>query len=42
MTKDIDQAIGQYKTRLATMENVLKSQLALLDDIASILNKETI
>lgn len=40
MTKDIDQAIGQYKTRLATMENVLKSQLALLDDIAPILNKK--
>ncbi len=38
MTKDIDQAIGKYKTRLMTMENVLKGQLTFMDDIAPILN----
>ena len=40
MTKEIEQAIGQYKTRLSTMENVLKSQLTFMDDIAPILNKK--
>ena len=40
MTKEIGQAIGQYKTRLSTMENVLKSQLTFMDDIAPILNKK--
>ena len=41
MTPDIDQAIGQYKARLMTMENVLKSQLSFIDDIAPILNGKT-
>lgn len=40
MTKEIEQAIEQYKTRLSTMENVLKSQLTFMDDIAPILNKK--
>ena len=40
MTKEIEQAIGQYKARLSTMENVLKSQLTFMDDIAPILNKK--
>ncbi len=41
MTKEIEQAIGQYKARLSTMENILKSQLTFMDDIAPILNKKT-
>lgn len=40
MTKEVDEAIGQYKTRLTTMENVLKSQLTFMDDIAPILNRK--
>lgn len=38
MTKEVDDSIAQYKTRLTTMENVLKSQLEFMDDIAPILN----
>lgn len=41
MTKEIDNAIGQYKTRLSTMEEIIKSQLAFMDDVAPILNKKT-
>ena len=41
MTKDVDQAIGQYKARLTTMEQIIKSQLTLIDDIAPILNRKT-
>ena len=40
MTKEIEQAINQYKVRLSNMENVLKSQLTFIDDIAPILNKK--
>ena len=38
MTKDVDQAIGQYKMRLATMENIINGQLSFMNDIAPILN----
>ena len=38
MTKEVDDSIAQYKTRLTTMENVLKSQLEFMDVIAPILN----
>lgn len=41
MTKEIDNAIGQYKTRLSTMEEIIKSQLTFMDDVAPILNKKT-
>lgn len=41
MTKEVDDSIAQYKTRLTTMENVLKSQLEFMDDIAPILNGKT-
>lgn len=41
MTKEVDDSIAQYKTRLNTMENVLKSQLEFMDDIAPILNGKT-
>ena len=41
MTKEVDDSIAQYKTRLTTMENVLKSQLKFMDDIAPILNGKT-
>ncbi len=41
MSKEMEQAIGQYKARLSTMENILKSQLTFMDDIAPILNKKT-
>ena len=41
MTNEIDNAIGQYKTRLSTMEEIIKSQLAFMDDVAPILNKKT-
>lgn len=41
MTKEIEQAIDQYKVRLSNMENVLKSQLTFMDDIAPILNKKS-
>ncbi len=38
MTKEIDQIIMQYKTRLSERESVLKSQLQFLDDFAPIIN----
>ena len=41
MTKEIDNAIGQYKTRLSTMEEIIKSQLTFMDDVAPIFNKKT-
>ncbi len=41
MVKDINQAIEKYKSRLMTMENVLKGQLTFMDDIAPVLNRKS-
>ncbi len=38
MTKEIDDAIAQYKTRLLEMEKILKGQLDFIEDISPILN----
>lgn len=41
MIGDINQAIEKYKSRLMTMENILKGQLTFMDDIAPILNRKS-
>lgn len=41
MIGNINQAIEKYKSRLMTMENILKGQLAFMDDIAPILNRKS-
>lgn len=41
MIGNINQAIEKYKSRLMTMENILKGQLTFMDDIASILNRKS-
>ena len=41
MIGDINQAIEKYKSRLMTMENILKGQLMFMDDIAPILNRKS-
>ena len=41
MSKEIEQALDQYKQRLLSMENVLKGQLSFIDDIAPILNRKS-
>lgn len=41
MIGNINQAIEKYKSRLMTMENILKGQLTFMDDIAPILNRES-
>lgn len=41
MIGNINQAIEKYKSRLMTMENILKGQLTFMDDIAPILNRKS-
>lgn len=41
MIGNINQAIEKYKSRLMTMENILKGQLMFMDDIAPILNRKS-
>ena len=41
MIGNINQAIEKYKSRLMTMENILKGQLTFMDDIALILNRKS-
>ena len=41
MIENINQAIEKYKSRLMTMENILKGQLTFMDDIAPILNRKS-
>lgn len=38
MTKEVDQALAQYKQRLSSMETILKNQLSFVNDIAPILS----
>ena len=41
MIGNINQAIEKYKSRLMTMENILKGQLTFMDYIAPILNRKS-
>ncbi len=39
MTKEIDQVVANYKSRLTNLEEMLKKQLTFIDDIALLVNK---